>query len=317
MKVVVTGGAGFIGAHLTRALVDEGTRVVVVDDMSSGCRANLEGVVGADIEELSVLEPALAQVCVGADAIVHLAARPSVPRSLVDPRATHDANVTGTLNLLEAARQSGCQHVVLASSSSVYGDDPTLPKHEALLPRPLSPYAASKLAGEAYTLAYARCFGVPSLTFRFFNVFGPLQPADHAYAAVIPSLLSRAMAGLPVVLHGDGQQTRDFTYVGSVTAVIVEALRRRVVHETPVNLAFGGRHSLLEVVRVLEGILGGDIVVRHAPARGGDVRHSQASTELLARLFPSLSPVTLEDGLRRTVSWWTAASARASGSGAS
>jgi UDP-glucose 4-epimerase len=305
MKVVVTGGAGFIGAHLTRALLAEGAEVLVVDDLSSGRKENLGGLQEVDLVEMSVLDPRLAHVCLGADAIVHLAARPSVPRSLAEPRATHDANVTGTLSVLEAARTIGCKHVVQASSSSVYGDNPTLPKHESLSPRPLSPYAVSKLAGEAYALAYAHCFGVPSLTFRFFNVFGPLQPADHAYAAVIPSFLSRAMAGLPVTVHGDGEQTRDFTYVESLTKVIVEALSHRVVHETPVNLAFGGRHSLLDVLRAMEGILGRSIQVEHVPTRAGDVRHSQASTQLLESLLPGLSPVSLQDGLSRTVAWWS------------
>jgi UDP-glucose 4-epimerase len=252
--------------------------------------------------------PALIDLVSGAQAVVHLAARPSVPRSIEDPVATHDANVTGTLNVLEAARRSArpC-HVVLASSSSVYGDDPTLPKHEELLPAPVSPYAASKLAGEAYARSYARCFSLPVLPFRFFNVFGPYQRAGHAYAAVVPAFLERALAGAPVTIHGDGGQSRDFTFVGSVTAVLQEAVVHRVVSEDPVNLAFGGRHTLLEVVGMLEEVLGHPVEARHTPDRPGDVRHSQAATDRLRALFPGLAPVPVREGIRATVEWWQSA----------
>src|SRR4051794_8917941 len=188
----------------------------------------------------------LDKVMADADAVVHLAARPSVPRSLADPLATHEANATGTLNVLEAGRRRGA-YVLVASSSSVYGDTVELPKHEDLPTRPLSPYGASKLAAEAYVLAYAASFGLPVLALRFFNVYGPLQSAGHAYSAVIPRFIDAALHGEPLVVHGDGLQTRDFTFVGTVVTLLADAVLHRVTSERPVNLAFGTRVSVLEL----------------------------------------------------------------------
>ena len=179
----------------------------------------------------------------GTQAVVHLAARPSVPRSLADPMATHQVNATGTMMVLEAARRHGTPHVIVASSSSVYGANPALPKREDMVTMPVSPYAASKLATEAYALSYARSFELPVLVFRFFNVFGPLQSASHAYAAVVPAFVSCALAGKGTPVHGDGTQTRDFTYVGTVASVLTDAIRRRVVDPEPVNLAYGRREG--------------------------------------------------------------------------
>jgi UDP-glucose 4-epimerase len=194
--------------------------------------------------------------------------------------------------------------VVAASSSSVYGSVASLPKHEDLPTRPLSPYGASKLATEAYVLAYGASFGLPSLAFRFFNVYGPLQPAGHAYAAVVPTFVDAAMRGEPLLIHGDGHQTRDFTFVGTVTAVLADAVLRRVTSDEPVNLAFGTRVSVLELTRRLAGVLGTPVEVRHGPPRAGDVRESQAADDRLRRLFPGASAVPLEEGLRRTVAWF-------------
>ncbi|MPZ93400.1 MAG: NAD-dependent epimerase/dehydratase family protein [Propionibacteriales bacterium] len=307
MRVVVTGGAGFIGANLARVMVDLGLEVVVVDDLSTGSRANLDGV-DARFLEGSVLEPDLLdEALTDADAVVHLAALPSVPRSVADPLASHHANATGTLQVLEAVRRAGGPYLVVASSSSVYGANPTMPKHEGMRTAPLSPYAVSKLATEAYTLAYAHCYGLDVLAFRFFNVFGPLQRADHAYAAVVPAFVDAALSGRPIPLHGDGTQTRDFTYVGSVARVITEAVRRRVVSADPVNLAYGGRTSLLGLIDLLEAIVGHPLARASLPPRAGDVPHSQADRQRLSTLFPALEPVPLERGLEETVRWFAQA----------
>ena len=307
--VLVTGGAGFIGANLIRALLDSGTAssVVALDDLSTGEAGNLDGLPDVRLVEGSILDrDALAALMPGCSAVVHLAARPSVPRSLTDPELSHDVNATGTVRVLEAARRHGSPHVVVASSSSVYGANPVLPKHEQLAPQPLSPYAASKLAAEAYALAYGHSFDLPVLAFRFFNVFGPRQTAGHAYAAVVPAFLSAALSGAPLTLFGDGAQTRDFTYVDSVTAVICDALARRVTSPNPVNLAFGSRTSLLELVELLEDVLQRPLQVVHEAPRIGDVRHSQASQESLRRLFPSVAPVGLRAAVEATAHWYQA-----------
>ncbi len=306
-RVVVTGGAGFIGANLCRALgaAPEIEQVVVIDDFSTGRADNLAGIGGIEVVEGSILDSGLLDaVLVGADAVVHLAARASVPRSLEDPIATHEVNATGTLRVLEAARLAGGPRVIVASSSSVYGANQVLPAREDLAPAPLSPYGASKLAAEAYTLAHARSFGLPVLVFRFFNVFGPLQRAGHVYAAVVPAFVSAALAGEPLPLHGDGGQTRDFTYVGSVVRVLVAALHTGASAPGPVNLAFGGRCSLLELIAALEDVMGRTLGVRHGPARSGDVRDSQADQTRLRAMFPHIEPVSLEEGLRATVAWF-------------
>ena len=308
MKVVVTGGAGFIGANLCRTLLASGRvdEVAVLDDLSTGHRADLDGVEVAFVEGSVVDAGALDHVCAGAGAVVHLAARPSVPRSLTDPMASHLVNATGTVEVLEAARRAGGAHVVLASSSSVYGANPVLPKHEDLAPAPMSPYAASKLAAESYALAYQRSFELPVLAFRFFNVFGPLQAPDHAYAAVVPAFVSAALDGRPLVVHGDGRQSRDFTYVDTVTSVLAAAALDRVTSPGPVNLAFGTRTDLLEVIARLEEILGRPLEVTHTPPRVGDVRHSQADHRRLLELFGDLEPVSLAEGLAATVEWMAA-----------
>jgi UDP-glucose 4-epimerase len=313
--VVITGGAGFIGANLCRGLLAAGHDAVVLDDFSTGRRANLTGL-DVELHEGSMLDPVVLDVAVtDADAIVHLAARPSVARSLDDPVATHHANATGTLRVLEAARRHGHVHTLVASSSSVYGANPVLPKREDLATLPRSPYAASKLAAEGYALSYQSSFGLPVLAFRFFNVFGPLQPAGHAYAAVVPALLDAALSERPFIVDGDGGQTRDFTYIDSLVAVIIDAIERRVCSDTPVNLAFGGCYSLLDVIGRVEGLLGRAIAVEHGPPRPGDVRHSQADARALLELFDQIEPVSFDDGLAATLAWFRAERAAPSGTG--
>lgn len=304
MRVAVTGGAGFIGSNLVCHLLREGAEVTVLDDFSTGRHANLKGCDAAVVEGSILDLEALDEVIDGVDAVVHLAARPSVPRSLQDPLASHHANATGTVMVLEAARRAGGPHVVLASSSSVYGSNPALPKREGLCPMPLSPYAASKLAGESYGAAYAECFGVPVLVFRFFNVYGPRQAVGHAYAAVVPAFVSAALSGVDLVIHGDGRQTRDFTYVGSVTAALSGAIHGQITSEQPVNLAFGTRANLLDVITELETIIGRPVGRRHVDPRPGDVRDSQADNTLLRALIPSAEAVSLHVGLAETVAWY-------------
>ncbi|NGY58060.1 NAD-dependent epimerase/dehydratase family protein [Lentzea sp. NEAU-D13] len=302
MKVVVTGGAGFIGANLCRELVHREVDVVVLDDLSTGKRSNLDGV---DVELCvrSVLDrDALKDACKGADSVVHLAAVPSVSRSLLDPRRSHDVNVTGTLEVLEAARTAGA-HVVIASSSSVYGRNPVLPKSEEMPCWPISPYGSGKLAAESYALSFQHCFDLPCAVFRFFNVFGPLQRPAHPYAAVVPSFVWAALRREPLVVFGDGKQSRDFTFVGSVVDVLADCVMRTVSCAGPVNLAFGTRTSLNDLIGKLSALLGRELDVLHRSARNGDVRHSQASGTTLRGLFPSVQPVSLEVALRKTVEW--------------
>jgi UDP-glucose 4-epimerase len=304
VRVLVTGGAGFIGSDLCRTLVARHVDVVALDDLSTGSKDNLRGI-GAELVEGSILDaPTVDAALRGADAIVHLAARPSVPRSLEDPVATHHANATGTVAVLEGARRAGGVPVIVASSSSVYGRNPTLPKREDLVPLPASPYAASKLATEAYALSYQESFRLPVLAFRFFNVFGPGQAADHAYAAVVPAFVSAALDGRPLVIHGDGTQSRDFTYVGTVSALIADALERRVTYAEPVNLAFGTRTDILTLARLVATAVGVDLQVEHVAPRAGDVAHSQADSTRVRELFPSIEPVALPDALTATVAWF-------------
>lgn len=304
-RVVVTGGAGFIGANLCSDLVTEhGINVVVVDDLTSGRRENLDGL-DVELVRASILDrPVLDEVMTGAQAVVHLAARGSVPRSLEDPVETHAVNATGTVQVLEAARAAGVPHLLYASSSSVYGASAELPKRETAAPKPVSPYAASKLAAEAYVLAYARSFDLEALAFRFFNVYGPLQPAGHAYAAVVPTFVDAALRGLPLPVYGEGRQTRDFTYVGSVVRVLTTALLERRTHPDPVNLAFGTRVSLLELVAELTPLLGVDVRLEHRPPRVGDIPHSQADDRVLRSLFPRVQATALSEGLAQTVEWF-------------
>ena len=305
-RVLITGGAGFIGSNLARYLLAQPdvTAVRIIDDLSTGRRANIDGL-DVDFIEGSILDmDALAGAVAGVDSIVHLGAIPSVPRSIANPRASHEANTTGTLNVLEAAREQGVEHVVVASSSSVYGSNPKLPKSEYDWTRPMSPYAVSKQATEGYALAYQFSYGLKTLAFRFFNVYGPGQAPDHAYAAVIPKFLDAAMHGQPALIHGDGEQSRDFTYVDTVCAVIHQAVTKHIYSPDPVNLAYGTNTTLLALLEEIEAQLGHPVAREHTEPRTGDVRASQADNSRVRELFPTVQPVALRDGLAATINWF-------------
>jgi UDP-glucose 4-epimerase len=285
-----------------RLLADRDVSSVrVIDDLSTGHLVNLDGL-DVELTEASILDRgALARAVAGCDAVIHLAALGSVPRSVGDPFASHEANATGTLLVLQAARDAGA-YVVLASSSSVYGANPTLPKHEGLHCEPMSPYAVSKLAAESYAAAFHHVYDMPVLPLRFFNVYGPRQRAGHVYAAVVPAFLDAALRGEALPLQGDGEQSRDFTFVGTVCDILVDAVKRRVVGG-PTNLAFGGRTSLNALIAMMEEQLGRPLEIDPLPSRPGDVRHSQAANDRLRALFPGVRPVTVEDGLAQTINW--------------
>lgn len=300
-KIAVTGGAGFIGSNLVQRLLSKGHEVTVVDDLSTGLKSNLD-LNKITFHELSLTDrDGLAKAISGVDAIVHLGARGSVPRSLKNPIATHDVNATGTLNVLEAARTNGAQ-VIFSSSSSVYGRNGQLPKDESMWLSPLTPYAASKLAAEGYVQAYGAAYEVPVTLLRFFNVFGPKQRPDHEYAAVLPKWIWKAMNNEAIDVYGDGSQTRDFTYVRTVLDVIEDALNSGVRTEGAVNLAYGNRISLLTTIDLLKSHFP-DLKVNFIDTRPGDVKDSQNDPVLLKQLFPSVTPTEFPTALSETVNW--------------
>ncbi|HCS61372.1 MAG TPA: GDP-mannose 4,6-dehydratase [Microbacterium sp.] len=305
MRVLITGGAGFIGTNLALHLAEQPSidEVVIFDDLSTGVhRKELDcaTMVLGDLRDADAIDSATARV----DRVIHLGALGSVPRSVADPGTTNDVNIRGTLNVLEAARRNDVGHVIVASSSSVYGANRTIPKVESMATLPISPYAVSKLATESYANAFEASYGLPTLAFRFFNVFGPFQRADHVYAAVIPKFLDALKSGAPVVIHGDGTQSRDFTSVHSVVDALTQASIGGVTHDTPVNLAFGSRYTLLEVLDHLEQIHGYAVPRIHTENRAGDVPHSQASSELFQSLLPSISRPSLEEALAEAYRWY-------------
>lgn len=309
MKILVTGGAGFIGSNLLDHIEHKypNWELVTLDDLSTGNEANLAASSARFIQGTILSSSDLARAMEGVDKVVHLAAIPSVPRSIAAPTPSHEANASGTLAVLEAARAAGVSQVIVASSSSVYGSNPTLPKSEFAWTRPMSPYAVSKLATEAYTLAYNYSYGMKNLAFRFFNVYGPRQAPGHAYAAVIPQFVDSALRGRPLPVHGDGTQSRDFTYVGTVCAVIAEAIEREVSSNDPLNLAFGTNTSLNDLINIIEARLGTTLERQHMESRTGDVRASQADSAALREAFPDIQPVTLERGIAETVKWFRGA----------
>jgi len=311
-KCLVTGAAGFIGSHLAERLVALGHTVRVVDNLSTGILANLAALNGG-IEFLhgDVCDPAVCREAVtGIDVVFHLAALASVPQSLVDPWAAHAANVNATMRLLQACAAAKVARVVYSSSSAVYGDTDATPRGEATEPLPRSPYAASKLAGEQYVLAFARAGVMEGVALRYFNVFGPRQSPRSAYAAVIPKFFQAALEDRPASLYGDGRQTRDFIYVDNVVDanILAASAPQETVNGWVVNIGAGRRTSLLELLSMIRRITGRALTHVAGPARAGDVRDSVADLERAERLLGYQSRISLEEGLGRTWSWLTACS---------
>ena len=300
-KVAVTGGAGFIGSNLTRRLISAGYEVMVVDDLSTGLISNVDQG-NSTFHQVSITDAkALRAALKDCQTIFHLAARGSVPRSIKNPVATHDVNATGTLNVLEVARESGA-HVIFSSSSSVYGRNMQLPKDESMWLGPMTPYAASKLAAEGYVQAYAAAYKVPTTLLRFFNVFGPRQRPDHEYAAVLPKWIWLAMQGQPIDVYGDGTASRDFTYVDTVLDIAMSAMKGKVVTEGAMNLAYGNRIFLNDTIEMLKKHFP-DLLVNYKSERLGDVKESQNDPQLLKKLFPKIQPKEFETALSETIEW--------------
>src|SRR5262245_28134464 len=311
---IVTGGAGFIGSNLVEALVRRGDRVRVLDDFSTGRRENLAGldveVVEGDLRDPAAVQRAVADV----DGVFHQAALRSVPRSVDDPLGSNEVNVTGTLLLLLACRRAGVRRVVYASSSSVYGDDPALPKVETLPTAPISPYAISKLAAEHYCQTFARLYGVETVSLRYFNVFGPRQNPESKYSAVIPRFLAQALAAEPLEVHGDGEQSRDFTYIDNVVQANLLAMERPGVSGEVFNVACGTRHSLLAIADAIGAFLGRRLERAHVAPRAGDVRHTLADVSKAERLLGYRAGVDFETGMRRTCEYFVRRFGRERGS---
>jgi nucleoside-diphosphate-sugar epimerase len=324
MVYLVTGGAGFIGSHVVEALYRRGERVRVLDNLATGSLRNLEDALGlgrgslglpppdrtvavadrcefvlGDIRDLEVLRRA----CQGVDCVIHEAALRAVPRSVADPLSTNEVNVTGTLRLLVAAREAGVRRVVFASSSSVYGASLEVPKVETMTPAPVSPYAVSKLAGEHYCRVFYELYGLETVSLRYFNVYGPRQDPASEYAAVIPKFIALALEGKPLEVHGDGHQSRDFTYVDDAVQATLLAATAPEVGGAVLNVGAGSTHSVLDLVRTLEAILGRHLEVRHTPPRPGDVRITLADIASARRRLGYEPRVPLEEGLRRTVAF--------------
>jgi nucleoside-diphosphate-sugar epimerase len=305
VNALVTGGAGFIGSNLVRSLAADGHAVRVLDDLSTGRKENLEGVDGEVVVGDVRDRPLVRRAVDGVEVVFHLAALPSVARSVADPRASHEVNVDGTLNVLLAAGDAGVRRLVYASSSSVYGDTPTLPKHEDMPVSPRSPYAAAKLAGEAYCRAFSHVYPLETVSLRFFNVFGPRQDPASQYAAVVPRFVTRMLAGRPAEVTGDGRQTRDFTYVdNAVSACRLAATAGPDAAGQAMNVGCNDRISVLDLVHLVNGLLGERIEPVFTPTRPGDVRDSQAATDRAERLIGYRPLVPVREGLAATVRWF-------------
>jgi UDP-glucose 4-epimerase len=306
VKVLVTGGAGFIGSHIVDRLLAEGHGVRVLDNFATGRRENLLDVlseielVEGDIESYEQVQNAVS----GCEVVLHQGALPSVPRSVQDPLRSNATNVTGTLNVLLAARDSGVRRVVYASSSSIYGASPELPKHEGLLPQPISPYAVAKLAGEGFCRSFNEVFSLEAVALRYFNVFGPRQDSRSQYA--VPNFMTALLNGGHPVVYGDGEQSRDFTYVGNVVEGNLLAMTAKGVAGKAYNLGAGERTTLNELLRHIGSLVGREPDARYEPPRLGDVKHSHADVSAAERDLGYSPSVSIAEGLRLTLEWFSA-----------
>jgi len=305
-RYLITGGAGFIGSHLTEALVQREESVRVLDNFSTGRKDNIAHLLDrielmeGDIRDLSAVRRAM----YGTDFVLHQAALPSVSRSIADPATTHEVNATGTLNVLIAAREAGAKRVVYASSSSVYGNSPLLPKREDMPPQPISPYASAKLAGENYCRTFTHVYGLQTVCLRYFNVFGPWQDPNSEYSAAIPRFIALMLEGKSPTIYGDGLQSRDFTYVRNVVQANLLACQADEASCGVYNVACGERHPLLRVIDTLNQILGRDVKPTFAPARPGDIRDSLACIDRATRILGYHPDTSLQAGLEYTVQWF-------------
>ena len=302
---LVTGGAGFIGSHLVEELVRRGQRVRVADSLITGKRSNLGHIDGVEFLHGDLAEPEFAvRAAQDVDYVLHQAAIPSVPRSVNDPITSNRANVDATLNVLVAARDAGVRRVVFAGSSSAYGNSPTLPKREDMPTRPLSPYALQKVVGEQYLQMFTTLYGLETVSIRYFNVFGPRQDPSSPYSGVISVFATALLEGRSPTIYGDGEQTRDFTYVANVVDGVLRACDAPKANGEVINVATGGRISLNELFEAMRRLIGGDVKPIYADARAGDVRDSQADITKARRLLGYSPSVSFEDGLRATVQWY-------------
>jgi nucleoside-diphosphate-sugar epimerase len=308
MRVLVTGGAGFIGSNLVLRLLEEGHGVVVLDNFATGRRENLTEIaddvelVEGDLRSYERVHTAVR----GCEVVLHQGALPSVPRSVQDPLTSAETNVTGTLNVLLNARDCGVRRLIFASSSSVYGADPTLPKHEAVRPAPLSPYAVSKLAGEGFCRSFSTVYGLETVALRYFNVFGPRQDPQSQYAAVIPNFVTACRAGTAPTIFGDGEQSRDFTFVDNVVDANLAAMTAPEIGQDVYNIACGERITLNRLLEPINEILGTDVHPAYAPGRSGDIRHSLADIGAARRDLGYEPRIGLVEGLRETIAHLTA-----------
>jgi len=306
-KYMVTGGAGFIGSHLSRELVSFGHEVVVLDNLSTGREENIADIM-ADIEfhkgTITDIDTVM-KCCAGVDCVFHQAALPSVPRSVADPLTSNEENVGGTLRVFWGAHKQGVRRVVFAASSSVYGDTEELPKHEKMQPKPMSPYAVNKRVGELYGAVFNNLYGLSTIGMRYFNVFGPRQDPNSQYAAVVPKFITAFLGGQPPVIHGDGLQSRDFTYIQNVVdANLAACAAGPDAGGRSYNIALGGRISVKDLCFRIRELVGSDIDPRYDESRPGDVKHSQADVSLARQYLDYTGTVDLDQGLERTVEWY-------------